>query len=252
MALWPFKPSTLLDADTMQWHVDIACWFLRYRGDTLPQSPARLILPAPGFYTKNGRGSYLGPKIFQQTKVFAGLADHAFELAANVSPTDPPTPQDPSVPLIAYSETLEKRPVQLIAWFARALARTVVDGIAEAPPCEPDQRVAAADVVASLLGFGVFLADDAIRDTRQAGVRHSIPAVVRNPDAVLSEIEYVVDLALFLTLHDLTSEDAARYLKPHLADRLKPALRDVAPFRDVLLAARARGTAGPRLIRARE
>ncbi len=252
MALWPFKPSTLLDAETMQWHVDIACWFLRYRGGMLPQSPARLILPAPGFYTNSGRGPYLGPKIFEQTKAFAGLADHEFELARDVSHTDSPPPEDPSAPRIAYASTLENKPFQLVAWFARALARAVVDSIAEAPPCEHKQRAAAVDVVASLLGFGVFLADDAIRTERRSGVRYSYPAAVRNPEAALGEVEYVFELALFLTLHDLPADDAARFLKAHLADRLKPALRDAQPFRHVLLAARARGAARPRLIQAME
>ena len=107
----------------------------------------------------------------------------------------------------------------------------LVDASDEPPPCEDAHRLAAADVVASMLGFGVFLADGAIISKTRYIDR-------ADPNAALGEIEFVFDIALFLTLHDLPPDGAERFLKSTLAELLKSALRDAAPFRRVLLAAR--------------
>ena len=253
MALWPFKPSTLLDADTMQWHVDIVCWFLENCGDRLPAKPARLILPGRGFYriTEAG-GPALVEQVFQQTKAFAGLAEWQYDLVAEsplVLPADTdlieiandPDGDDLPRGSIGYLSQWQNDPFPLIGWFARALGQELVKTIEDQPPCDEDQFFAASDVVAGMLGFGVFLADGAV--SLQCG-RYA----TRNPDAALSEVEFVFDIALFLTLHNLPADGAAQFLKAHLADRLKPALRDAAPFRHALLAAQARGAARPRLI----
>ena len=117
--------------------------------------------------------------------------------------------------------------------------RIVVDGIDEEQPCEDDQRAAAADGVASLLGFGVFLDDDAIRMELNSGYRHSYRVEVRNPETALGGVEFVVDIALFLTLHGLSPDGAQRFLKPRLAALLKPAMKDAAVFRPALLEAQA-------------
>lgn len=245
MGIWPFKPSTFLDADTMQWHVDVACWFLRNCGDRHPEQPARLILPGRGFYRLTEQaGSRLVEQVFAQTKAFAGLSDWHYDLIALAQPpleadidlievaNDPDIDQDLPPGQIGYLYQWQNNPFQLIGWFARALARELVKTIDEEPPFDETQWFAASDVVACLLGFGVFLADNAIISERG---RHE----TRDPNASLGEAEFVFDIALFLTLHGMPAEGAERFLKPHLGARLKMAIRDATHYRLHLLNAQA-------------
>lgn len=244
MGIWPFKASTLLDADTMQWHVDVTCWFLRNCGNSAPHAPARLILPGRGFYRITEQpGPALVRQVFDQTKAFAGLSDWDYELVAEapqaleadtdlIEVANDPDDDNIGAYQIGYLLRWQNEPFPLISWFARALARELVNTIDEEPPCDEEQRLAAADVVACLLGFGVFLADEAI--ISQYGRYET-----RAPNASLSEAEMVFDTALFLTLHGLPTDGAERFLKARLADRLKIAMRDATAYRLHLLNARA-------------
>ena len=63
-------------------------------------------------------------------------------------------------------------------------------------------------------------------------------------ETALGEVEFVVDIALFLTLHGQAPDGAQRFLKPRLADLLKPAMRDAAAFRPALLEAKAAARGG--------
>ena len=131
MALWPFKPSTLLDADTVQWHVDIACWFLRNHGETCPRKPARLILPGRGFYRlTEADGRPLVEQIFEQTKAFAGLAEWHVDVVAQERPSLAPDVDVVEAandlggrrtlpPSIGYLPEWQDDPFRLITWFAR-------------------------------------------------------------------------------------------------------------------------------------
>ena len=254
--MWPFKRQPLLDPDTARWHVDNACWLLRNLGRTPMFNETRLVLPAPGFFDTGGvEGHALAEAIFHKVKAYAGMSGWPVELVSDVATYDRSSTdliQAPSqhTPLglfmrdrdmvrISYAPRLLKTPVNLIATFAHELAHYLVKSIEDTLPCDPDLEELLTDQAACLMGFGVFMANSAFQfeQFRDAGSGTQGWRSQRN--GYLPEGDLVFDLALFLTAKDIKPDEAMRCLKPHLADQLKTAMKDMEAYRAELQAALA-------------
>ena len=253
--MWPFKRQPLLTADVMRWHVTNMCWLLRNLANTPMFTDTRLILPAPGFFDSGDEDGHAKAQlIFAAVKSYAGMGDWPVKLVSDVAVYEPHgnLVQAPSqnTPLglfirdhehgvrIAYAPRLLKTPVNLIATFAHELAHYLVKSIEDTLPCDPDEEEFLTDQTACFMGFGAFLANSAFQfeQWRDAGAGTQGWQTRRN--GYLPENELIFDLALFLTIKELPVVDALPYLKLHLADNLKKAMRDVAPYRDELIDAR--------------
>ncbi len=239
MSIWPFKPTPLLEPEAMQWHVDNACWVLRHLPNR--ELPRKLILPGPGFFKVGSRrGHALACHLFEQTRAFMDLTERPMTLIADAPEPLPcdqsftpkaigslPPPQGACE--ILYPNAWQDEPFALIACFAFQLGREWVASIDDAPPAD-DYLPAVGGVAACMMGFGVFLADDAII----AGYGADSEA-----NAALGELDLLFDLALFLTANRLPPDDALRFLKPYLDTKLRQAMKDAEPFRPALLDAKA-------------
>ena len=256
MALWPFKPSTLLDADTMQWHVDNACWLIRQIGHMPMGRDSRLVLPSKGFFIADGKGHAFADAIFDQVKTYAGMTDWPVRLVSDVATYEPERGDliqaaSCNTPLglfmrdhengvaISYAPKLLKVPGNLIATFAHELSHYLIHSIPFDLPCEDDEEELFTDQTACLLGFGVFLANSAVNFEQWRNDGAGTQGWRRSRCGYLPEADLIFDTALFLTWKDLDASSALPCLKPHLADQLKRAMKEAAAFRPALLDAQA-------------
>ncbi len=201
----------------MRWHVDIAAWYLRHYGRQPIVTRSRLILPGPHCYRLDAApGDALAREVYDQTQALAHLD------AVRIRPP-------------VFADTSDA--YRMVVVSARRLARAVVASAPERPPVERSDIPGAIDVVACMMGFGVFLANHAIIDTYGYGSRGKLRlSSVRDPDCMLGEDELVFGIALFLTFRGLKPAGAYDYLEKHLNERLGQALRDAAAFGDELKA----------------
>ncbi len=219
--MWPFKPAPFLPEDAMRWHVEIACWYLRHYGRKPIVTQSRLVLPGPHHYRlDDAEGGKLLREVFDQTKALAHMTDATVSEPALDGGTGD-----------AY---------RMVVSSARRLARAVVASIPGRPPADDRREIPAiVDMVACLMGFGVFIANHVIIDTYDyGGAKYGLTrSSVRDPNCVLTEGDAVFDLALFLTFRDLKPNGAFDYLEKHLSEQLGAALRSAEPFADELKAA---------------
>jgi hypothetical protein len=226
--MWPFKHRPLLDDDVARWHVDNACWLLRNLARTPVTRESRLILPGAGCYRfGKATGHDLAMRIFDQTKAFAGMADWPLTLRAD---------EDSDERHIGYDPSLANDPFRLIAMLARDLSHRLLYSLGETPHCSDENEwLALTDVLGCLMGFGVFLANDAITVvTVRQGSKYFIGEYRTDFCGHLSEHELVFDLAMFLTVRNLSASEAQCFLEPHLVDHLKTALKDIDAYKDEL------------------
>lgn len=254
--MWPFKRPTLLDSDMVQWHVDNMCWLLRNLGNTPIFSDSRLVLPTPGFFkTDEQNGHGFAEAIFSQIKAYAGMSDWPVHLVSDVEVYTPNNDliqaTSRHTPLgmffrdhedgvkISYAPKLLKKPADLIATLAHELAHYLLHSIEDTLPCAPEESEFLTDQTACFMGFGVFMANSAFsfEQWRYDGVGTQGWSSQRS--GYLPEADLVFDTALFLTAKGLDATPAIKCLKPHLADKLKKAMKDAAPFEDALIAARS-------------
>jgi len=88
------------------------------------------------------------------------------------------------------------------------------------------------------MGFGVFLTNDAISAiTLRQGGKTNVGEYKADIRGALSERELVFDLAMFLTVRDISPDNAFRYLEPLPSDNLKIAMKDMNHYRAELKAA---------------
>jgi hypothetical protein len=126
---------------------------------------------------------------------------------------------------ISYVPALLAHPERLIATFAHELAHYLLATAPTSPPCEDDEHEFLTDLTAVYLGFGVFMANsvfefEAIQDGPMQGWRYG-------RSGYLPEQDLVFATALFIAVKKLDPSPAYPCLKPHLAQQLKRALRDL-------------------------
>ena len=253
--MWPFKSQPLLEPDVARWHVDNMCWLLRNLAHTPTFADTRLVLPAPGFFdVGDSEGHARAEAVFDKVKSYAGMADWPAMLVSDVEvyerhgdlvqATSRRTPLGLFISdhehgvRIAYAPRLLKFPGNLIATFAHELSHYLVKSIEDTLPCAPEEEEFLTDQTACFLGFGVFMANSAFQfeQWRDAGAGTQGWRTQRS--GYLPENDLVFDLALFLIVKNLSADEAAKHLKPYLADALKKAMRDVEAYRVELDTAR--------------
>jgi hypothetical protein len=228
--MWPFKRQPLLDDDTARWHVDNMCWLLRNLARTSIVRESRLILPGPHSYRLGkATGEELALLIFEQTKAFAGMVNWPLALFPSIYEEED---------CFGFASGMEDNPYELIAMLVRKLAHRLLMSLEGTPPCDETELNALSEVLGCLMGFGVFLTNDAtsVITLRQGG-RMSVGEYKADVRGALSERELVFDLAMFLTIRDLQPDNAFRYLEPLPSDNLKTAMKDMNSYRTELKAA---------------
>jgi hypothetical protein len=127
-------------------------------------------------------------------------------------PRTSPLPSN-HIPVFTYNPDVLD-PAALIASFAHALARYLVETFEEPAPGGAPLHEPAIEVSAVFIGFGVFMANSAFADASYG----------------LNEGEFVHALAMFCMLRKLDPEAVAPHLNPHLRKYLRLAARDLAQY----------------------
>jgi hypothetical protein len=254
-----FRRKPILDADTAEWHLGNFAWLVESFHNRRDFAQTRLILPGPGFFLTDGEtGHALAERLFEQVKTYCGFAQSNLTLVPNDG-----APQQADAPVfggvvhgkhaigtygagdgnmaeISYAPNLLVDPLALIATYAHELGHHLLAGGTLHPsPADDDEIEPLTDLTAVYLGFGVFLANSAFsfgqfNDGMMQGWRTA-------RHGYLPERDLVFATAIFLAVRQLDPAPAIQYLKPHLGDLLRKALRDLDDHEDRIAVIRASG-----------
>jgi hypothetical protein len=206
------KPKTFLDAPRRDWQFETFAWLLRNCGGFPTFIETKLVLPIEDHFPDRGMQGHAGvTALFRRVRDHAGMAEWPCAVEPETESPRTNTGNTGRIPIFTYrSDALE--PMPLVATFARELARYLIESFEEAVPGGDALLDPAVDIAAVFMGFGLFMANSAVRDT----------------EFHLNEGELVHALALFCLLRKLPPESIDRHLNPHLRKYLRLAARDLA------------------------
>jgi hypothetical protein len=206
------KPKTFLDAARRDWQFEACAWLLRNCGGYSKFLETTLVLPTEEHFPDRGmKGHAAVAALFRRARDHAGMAD--WPCTVEREPDEPHEAPNAATGIRVFTYrrgTLE--PVKLVAGFSCDLSRFLVETFDEPPPGGEAAREAAIELCAVFIGFGVFLANAAVR---QASFR-------------LSEGEIAHALALFCRLREIPVETLDEHLNPHLRKYLRLASLELA------------------------
>ena len=210
----PFRarPKSFLDSARREWQFEVFAWLLRNCGGYPKFLETTLVLPIEAHFPDRGMSGHAGvAALFRCVRDHAGMADWPCTVEpARAEPRVTPHPSN-QIPVFSYDpDVLE--PKALIATFAHALARYLIETFEEPAPGGVARHEPAIEMSAVFMGFGVFMANSAFADASYD----------------LNEGEFVHALGMFCLLRKLDPEEVARHLNPHLRKYLRLAARDLA------------------------
>ena len=210
----PFRarPKSFLDSARREWQFDAFAWLLRNCGGYPKFLETALVLPIEEHFPDRGMSGHAGvTALFRCVRDHAGMADWPCTVEpASQEPRATPLPSN-HIPVFTYNPDAQE-PKALIASFAHALARYLVETFEESAPGGAPLHGPAIEVSAVFMGFGVFMANSAFAEARYE----------------LNEGEFVHALAMFCLLRKLDPEVVDQHLNPHLRKYLRLAARDLA------------------------
>ncbi|MEO1172894.1 MAG: hypothetical protein AAFX94_12725 [Myxococcota bacterium] len=248
-----FKSNSLPPESLILWIFDVYEWLLEHTGGTEQFQQSYLITPTPEYYP-DPDGEDLAQHLFQITKEHAGMQDWPCRLEAH---SNAPSASDvlgrapasysqtagaagtfriaPNQEIvITYAEKSLADPVSFIGTMAHELSHYLMGTIPVDPPGGDEAEEPATDVCAVFLGFGIFVANGAVRFSQfndGATIGWSM-----SRKGYLSEQALAYALAVFLELHGLPRSAATSHLDPNPRAYLKAALRDIRKKRSASLA----------------
>ena len=207
-----FKPKSFLDAARRDWQFDAFAWLLRNSGGYPKFCDTTLVLPTAEHFPDLGMsGHAAATALFRRVREHAGMVEWPCAVEPGASGEHPRLVATDRLPIIRYAPDMAE-PLPLVATFAHELARYLVDTFDEPPPGGELLRDPAIDLAAVFMGFGLFMAN----------------AAVRSPNHDLNEGEMAHALAIFCILHRTPTDSVERFLNAHLRKYLRLAARDLA------------------------
>jgi hypothetical protein len=171
--MWPFKRKSLLDPEIMEWMFGQAEWLLTAHSHRATFAQAQLLPLSERVFPINGiAGHALAERLFQQVKVFAGMAGLPITLtplgtSGRFSGATGVQPRSDAAGTyrhgergreISYDAGLLKVPADFIAVMAHETAHAILDlGAQRAPPGDPEFEEMRTDFTAVFCGFGLYL-----------------------------------------------------------------------------------------------
>jgi hypothetical protein len=212
----PFRapPKSFLDTARREWQFDVFAWLLRNCGGYPKFLETTLVLPIEKHFPDRGMSGHADvAALFRCVRDHAGMAD--WPCTVEPEPREPRTapPRSSQIPVFTYNPDTPE-PKALIATFAHALARYLVETFEEPAPGGASLHEPAIEFAAVFMGFGVFMANSAFTDASYD----------------LNEGEFVHALGMFCLLRKLDPEEVAQHLNPHLRKYLRLAARDLAQY----------------------
>jgi hypothetical protein len=237
--LFGLRTKPPVSADEFEWLIACTAWAVEVLGGEAAMRARALVLPT-SFPRSTASGHAYAVELFDHVKWLAGMADWPCELeigaadrgtkvglglALKHETKGPPlgtyrTAGNAAV--ISYNPSLLARPADLVATFAHELAHYRIHAQPDLPPGGADLEEHATDLVAALLGFGVFSAN-AAKNFAQFQTEREQGWEMRAA-GYLSELALVTELALFTRLSGADAKAAERELKPYLRGPFRKAL----------------------------
>ena len=236
---WLFKKKSIIPQEHIDFQFETYQWFIQNSGPDYFFAHTQLILPTRDFFpTVVNSAEAMATQTMQTIKEQIGIVAWPSRLILQPEEIEPNInhnaivqgiPQDPAgtfsitngVALISYSSKITKDPVNLVATFAHELSHYLTYTYEQAPPDGWENWEYATDITATIIGYGIFMANTAFNfKTNSCGWQTS-------RFGYLSEYEHVYSLAIFLALKDYSPKDVKPYLKQYLYKSLKRAFKEV-------------------------
>lgn len=138
--------------------------------------------------------------------------------------TAQPTGSQPGLE-ISYANEMMRKPMDLVGSMSKNIAQHFLHQSQLIPPAGPESFDATAEVIATMMGFGLFIANSAYT-FRGSCARCYDPRA--NRAAALSEDEAIYTLALFCHYKNIPNKDVTPSLKSYLRGAFKKARKQVA------------------------
>ncbi|HEC15504.1 MAG TPA: hypothetical protein ENI99_02875 [Sedimenticola sp.] len=242
-----FNNKSLLDEDATQWLFDAYAWALGNFGSDFFHEETILVTPTSRHFPcrVNSRES-MAASVFEQVAGYAGMQNWPFRLVEpgpDFVPVSPSSitfngaPRGPAASLsldgevkdltITYTPEQTRDPSVLAALFSLNLAAHLGRATDEPPPGDEELRGHATDLLAIFMGFGLFLANNAVM------VRSGCSGCGRSVQSMgfLSEDEMTYGLALFCVLKEIPNQEALPHLKRPLRPLFKKAVKEISANR---------------------
>ena len=164
------KPKSFLDASRRDWQFDVFAWLLRNTGGFPKFLDTTLVLPTEEHFPDRGLKGHAGvAALFRRAREHAGMADWPCTVEPLSEGQDPPRAEGSEaneIRVFTYKRAGGLEPVALVAGFGCDFARYLLDTFEEPAPGGEAARECAAEMAAVFMGFGVFLANSAVRQAR--------------------------------------------------------------------------------------
>ncbi len=230
------RPTALLDDESVCWILDVFDWALvNFNGQKF-QAGTRLIYPNNDcFPGKESSVEGMAALIFAQVKTYAGIAAVPCELQneAGVSHAVPSDTGITELPVVSdgkqwvftyHTQTLNN-PEVLIASFIHQIAWHIVSSAHNPPPGGSENRPHAAEILATVMGFGVIMANTANTQKIRSCGSCSGPAVER--ESFLSQYDMSYALAIFCALKNIPVKEVTPHLKKTLRTFYKKSHKEI-------------------------
>ena len=232
MGLFPlFGPKLPIDGEELEFQLATFKWLLREFGEPAQDG---LITPTPDFFPSDGRRGV--EALFEEVRAAAGMSDWPCELrpyapetnedGEEIEPSTTVEGPDGPVAIVHYRPDLEDDAQATVALIAYQLAQYLMADTAATPPGGRELVALHAELAATYLGFGPFLANSA-RNYRQSGEARLSTWSMRT-QGTLSEGALVTALVIVERLCGRDPMTAAPHLKPYLESVLEQATKALA------------------------
>jgi len=239
-----FSNKPLLNESTTQWLFDTYAWALNNFGSDYFHNETILVTPTNAHFPNsvNSRESLVST-VFEQVTAYAGLQNWPLKLVELTPDYDPIAPSpvvyngiprgdtaaftledDSKVIEITYALEHTQNPGVLTALLSHHLASQLIR-VSETPnPGTEELQGHATDLLAIFMGFGLFLANNAITVKRGcSGCGKSMQSF-----GFLSEDEMTYALAIFCVLKKIPNKDVLCHLKSPLRPLFKKAVKEIS------------------------
>jgi hypothetical protein len=248
-----FSKKSLLDPGTTQWLFDSYAWALKNFGTDIFYQDTILVTPTDEhFPDKIEDAEQMASKVFQRVKKYAGMENWCCELLAQepdgnpvVAPTivikNAPrgpagtfsvTSGDQQKIIITYNPDQIGNPVMLVATFAHELGHYLSSVAKQHPPGGEALWEPATDLLATFMGFGLFLANSAFSFSQYTDVNSQ--GWSTQSQGYLSQYELTYALAIFCVLKDIDTSAVEKHLKSTLVSFYKKAVKEINKNQEAL------------------
>jgi len=227
------RQAALLDGESVDWMLDVFDWALaKFNGQKL-QTDTRLIYPNNEcFPGEENSVEGMAALIFAQVKTYAGIAALPCDLQnetgishAVPSGSELPVAADSKKRVFMYHTHTLNNPEVLIASFAHQIAFHIISSAHNPPPGGNENWPHAAEILATMMGFGVIMANTANTQKIRSCGSCSGPAVER--ESFLSQYDMSYALAIFCTLKNIPVKEATLHLKKTLRAFYKKSHKEI-------------------------